>query len=465
MTFNNKRANELYDQLVKDDKDFIPDKWQSRVLEHEGNIAIRAGRQVGKSVTVSKKASKLAIRHPNTTLLMIAAAQRQSSEIFQKTLSQLYKLHEALIKDAGGWKDDPKLSSRVNADNRRKFEYEHGLFEMLPTRTETRLKNGTRILSLPTGKTGAFIRCYTVDFLIPDEAAYIAEPVWVAIMPMLAVSKKTKGFGWEICLSTPFGKGGHFYNCCHDPDYLQIHIRSTECSRISKSFLIKERNRLSKLEYAQEYLGEFIDEYNQFFPTALIKERMTFMQWDFKDKYTRSRRYYLGVDIARYGADENAFVIAELSETNKLTIIHAETTNRKSTVDTVGRILIMDDKFHFRRVFLDDGGVGAGVTDMLIEKIGRRAVGINNSSRSVDADKRQKSIMKEDLYSNALVLMESSKIDIINNMKLQRSLKSMTFEYNSEKKLRIYGKYSHLCEAFVRACWCMKQKGLKLFIA
>ncbi|MFH2021048.1 MAG: hypothetical protein ABIJ34_06535, partial [archaeon] len=121
--------------------------------------------------------------------------------------------------------------------------------------------------------------------------------------------------------------------------------------------------------------------------------------------------------------------------------------------------------WNFNKIITDVGGIGAGVTDMLIEKLGKSKVhGIDNSAKAVESHKI-KAIMKEDLYSNALVLMERGQIDIIANLRLQRSLKSMTFKYTSEQKLLISGAYSHLSEAFVRACWCVKSKHLNLFVA
>ena len=451
----------LYERVCNADKSFVPDNWQIKVLQHKGNIAIRTGRQVGKSTTVARKAADEAINHDNITILCIAAAQRQSSEIFQKIIGWLYKLHDAMIKEVGSFVPDINLSSRQNDENRRKYEFEFGIFKENPTKTEAKLKNGTRILSLPTGKTGAFVRCYSVDILIGDEAAYIAEPVWTAIKPMLAVSEKKNGLGWEILLSTPLGKGGHYFECCHDPDYLQIHISSENCTRISREFLRKEKLRMSKIEYAQEYLGEFIDEFNQFFSTALIKQKMTFLDYNYKEEYNKNFRYYLGVDIARYGEDENAFVVAELNYENKVRIIHATTNERKSIPETARNILEMENIFHFNRIFVDDCGVGGGVLDILIENLGRKVIGLNNAKKSVDKEGTKKQLLKEDLYSNALVLMESdpSKIEIVANLKLQRSLKCMTFEYTKDKNLLIYGNYSHLAEAFVRACWCVKSKG------
>lgn len=460
-------VKELTDFCDERDESFKPDKWQKQILAHEGNIALRTGRQVGKSVTIARKSANLSIKYDGITILMIAAAQRQSSELFQKTLRTLNLLNDEVLKASNGGKGfqpSPQTSSKKNMEEKRLFESQNGIFKSLPTRTECTLKNGTRILSLPTGKSGAFVRCYTVDILIADEAAFIPEAVWIALRPMLATSKKMRGLGWEILLSTPFGKGGHYYECCHDKDYLNIHVSSEDCRRIGRDFLQKEKLRMSKMEYAQEYLGEFVSEFNQFFSTEMIKERMTFIDWSFKRDYSPGRKYYLGLDIARYGEDENAFVVAELKDFNRIKIVKCFTTERKSLTDTVGRVIDLHKKFNFKRIFTDDSGIGGGVTDMLIEQLGeRRVFGINNSTRSVN--ERNRGIMKEDLYSNSLSMMERKHVDIVNDLQLQRSLKSMTFEYTSSGNLRIYGKYSHLAEAFVRACWCVKAKNLNLFIA
>ena len=60
------------------------DDWQKTLLDHKGSITIRAGRQVGKSTTVGKRSATLMLRYKNTITLMIAPAQRQSSELFNK---------------------------------------------------------------------------------------------------------------------------------------------------------------------------------------------------------------------------------------------------------------------------------------------------------------------------------------------------------------------------------------------
>ena len=409
------------------------DKWQQQVLEHKGNITLRTGRQVGKSEVISEKAVCFARDNPETTTLVIAATQRQSSLLFEK------------------------VRGRAQFD-------ENCVFAEKPTLTKLVLTNGSRIYCVPTGRTGYGIRGYTVDLLIADEAAYIPEDVWTAVLPMLITSKKMRGTGWLIMISTPFGKGGKFYDSFTDPDFLAIHVSSEDCWRIDKNELIKAKRKMTKAEYKQEYLGEFIEEWHQYFKTELLKERMTFIEWSLKEKADGSR-FYLGIDIARYGGDENAFVITEM-QGKKLRVVKCFTTENVSTVDTIGRTIDFDRQYDFKKIFIDDAGVGGGVTDVLIDRLGRRVIGLNNASKRfvMQGEDKKKGILKEDLYSNALMLMETGLLDMVSDLSLLRSLKSITFEYTEYGKLKLSGAYSHLAEALVRSVWCTKEKGLDLYI-
>jgi|TARA_R100000501_G_C2630530_1_gene125950 hypothetical protein len=410
------------------------DKWQQQVLDHKGNLTLRTGRQVGKSEVVSEKAKKFAKENPGAVIMIIAASQRQSSLLFEK-------VHANVAQD-----DDLDFLEK-------------------PTLTKILLKNGSKIYCLPTGRTGHFIRGFTIDLLIADEAAFIPETVWLAVTPMLAVSKKLRGMGHIILLSTPFGKGGYFYNSFTDNDFRSFHVSSENCPRIPKDFLRKEKQRMTKAQYRQEYLGEFTDEWNQFFQTDLIKKCMTFIEWNKKEDYNPSARYYLGVDIARYGGDENGFIICELLGT-KLKIVKCKATDRVSTTDTIGRITELENLWNFNKIFIDDGGVGGAITDVLIEKFGRKVMGINNASKrvTVQGEEKKRGILKEDLYSNTLMLMETGRLKILADLSLLKSMKSITFEYKTESgMIKIFGDYSHLTEALVRACWCIKERGLDIY--
>lgn len=416
------------------------DKWQEEVLRHQGNITLRSGRQVGKTEVIGSKVKDFALENPGTVSLIIAASQRQSSYLFEK-VRVYFELME--------------------------HETNTQLFKEKATLSKIKLKNGSVIYCFPAGRTGYFVRGFTIDLLIADEAAYIPETVWNSILPMVAVSQKRRRMGYIILLSTPFGKGGYFYNSFTDKDFKAFHVSSEDCKRIPKAFLRKERLRMTTAEYRQEYMGEFCDEWNQFFQTNLIKKCMTLIEWSKKEDYKKEARYYLGVDIARYGGDENAFVVCELLK-DRLRIVRCFTTDRISTTDTIGRIKAIEGLFNFNKIFLDDSGIGGSVTDILIENLGRKVMGLNNASKrfEIQGEEKKRGILKEDLYSNALMLMETGRLDLISDLSLLRSLKSITYEYTSSKNFRniqIYGDYSHLTEAMVRACWCIKERGLDIY--
>lgn len=412
------------------------DSWQKEILNTEGNIALRSGRQVGKSTIVSIKAAQYALTHKNKTILVIASVERQAQLLFEKILATVYEMDSKQICKG---KDKP-------------------------TKHKLKLKNKSSIHCLPTGLSGYGIRGYTVDLLIADEAAFIPEDVWVAVSPMLAATG-----GNMILLSTPFGKGGFFYDCFTDPTFTTFHISSEDCTRISEEYLIHQRERMSRLQYAQEFLGEFLDELRQLFSLHLIESCTDIIEWNWQKEYNPLKySYFLGVDVARFGADESAFVIVEMRDKENLRCIHVETSEKTSTVETIGRIVALDEKWGFNKILIDDGGIGGAVLDKLLvtPNIKRKVIGLNNAKKSIDRDgdiERRKKLVKEELYTNLLKLMEYNHIHLIKDPKLKWSLMSIQFEYSDDGKLRIFGKYSHIVEGLIRAAWGEKTKGLNIF--
>ena len=74
-------------------------------------------------------------------------------------------------------------------------------------------------------------------------------------------------------------------------------------------------------------------------------------------------------------------------------------------------------------------------------------------------------ILKEDLYMNAKILMEQGRLKFVKDPNLISGLKGISFDFSQETgKVRISGKGkgTHIVEAFVRACWGIKNHGLKV---
>ena len=414
------------------------DKWQKQVLDTKGNIVLRSGRQVGKSTVISHYAGDYAAKNPKKTILIIAAVERQAFLLFEKVLNFMENNHSRLIRQG---------------KNR-------------PTKSRIRLTNGSIIYCLPTGLSGTNIRGYTIDMLIADEAAFIPEAVWNAVTPMMSTRVK---FGARmILLSTPFGRHNYFARCFNDDTFTKFHVSSEECERISKDFLKQEKERMTKIQYSQEYLGEFVDDLMQFFPDEVILKCMKLKR---PNHITAGKPYFLGVDIARMGDDESTFEVIRLTDNKHLIHVENQITTKKYLSQTTEHIIELDKLYDFQKIFIDDEGIGVGVFDNLLtnDQTKRKVIPINNSKRVLDNEEKiKKVLLKTDLYNNLLTLMEQGKISLLDDPEIYQSLKSVQYEYTSDtlgrSHFKIYGNYTHITEGLIRAAWCLKYKGLNIWI-
>ena len=424
------------------------DEWQKEVLDYKGNIALRAGRQVGKSTITSIKAGDFAVNNPKSSIMIISATERQAYLLFLKVLNYLHDNYRSHIKRG---KDRP-------------------------TKTELKLTNGSIIRCLPTGMDGLGIRGYTINVLIADEAAFINKDVWQAVTPMLA----TTG-GKIILLSTPFGKEGYFFNRFQDTNFKQWHISSEVVAEsreepqrtFMKSFQEDEKKSMTSLQYAQEYLGEFVDEMRQMFPDELIKKCCTLKRGE-----SRNERYqfFLGVDIARMGDDKSSFQVIKKLDNRTFEHIESVMTSKTKTTDTFDRILSLNQTFNFKHIGIDagSGSLGVGVLDFLLRepKVRSKIVALNNIARDLDRyGERKRTILKFDMYMNLKAMMEMGVLKLLKDDEVVSSLRAIQFEYNisSGKKSNIHifaSRHSDtdLVEGLMRAAWLANRKNINSFI-
>lgn len=393
-------------------------QWQKEIIEQKGDTTIKGGRQTGKSWAVAARIIKFAEENIGSKQLLIAPAGRQESYLKEKIEELLGKSYRY---------------------RRRKIK------EWLP------LKNGSDIFCFPVGKTGVYVEgMSSIDHLIIEEAGHIREAIYNAIIPMLIEPKK-RGLGWITLLGNTKSCSlkGYFYKSFEDKNFKQFHIKTEDQPHVDKEFLKRERERLGERMYKVIYEGEF-DEYSfRYFQKEILKKVITFSFWQKKDKNMRAS-YFLGIDPARYGKSKAAFVSSEIFN-KKLKIVHAETIKESSLLDLERKTKELNEIFKYSEILIDDGGFGAGLVDILEKEFKWRLKPINNASAG-----KEGKILKEDLYSNALRLIEKREIEIINDEELIKALEDV--EVDEEEK--IIG--TDLSEAFVRACWPMKEKKYKV---
>ncbi len=429
------------------------DKWQKEIMATEGNIILCSGRQVGKSTIIAARDAERACKSPNESILIISATERQSEELFIKVLTYIQDNYKHLMKTG----------------------------KERPTKHIIRLKNGSIIRCLPTGLAGTGIRGFTITKLTADEAAFIPDDVWSAVTPMLLTTA-----GNMDLLSTPKGRQGYFYECFKNEDnhFNVFHVNSEEvitkreiCASWTEAqregafkHLEKEKRRMSKLEFAQEYLGEFVDKLQQLYPDILIKVACILKRARIID----TDKHYLGVDIARMGDDRSTFEVIAQRGTK---FVHTESiaTSKTLTTQTEKRIIEMTNMWNCKKVGIDAGAgtLGVSILDHLLETpLRHKVLALNNRAISLDDDgKKKQRILKVDMYLNLLAMLERKELSLLDDDEIVLSLKSVQFEYittpGSLTKMRIFSNPHHLSdivEGIIRAAWlARKEKTLNLW--
>jgi hypothetical protein len=215
---------------------FRADPWQRDLLRSDARqIILNVTRQGGKSTATAILGLHCAIYDPGALILLVSPSQRQSRELFAKTTGFLKAIEPVIELD-----EDNRLSAT--------------------------LANKSRIVSLPGD--ARTVRGFSAPRLVvADEAAYVADELFTAIRPMLAVSE-----GRLILMSTPAGRRGVFFETWErGEDWLRIRISARRCPRISAAFLEQERRELGPLLYSQEYENAFIDAQSSAFASELIE--------------------------------------------------------------------------------------------------------------------------------------------------------------------------------------------------
>jgi hypothetical protein len=213
----------------------IPDGWQGDFLRSSADrVLLNCSRQSGKSTMSAVIALHRALYHPGSLILCLAPALRQSQELFGKVLG-FYR----------------NLGRPVSPQGERKLSLE--------------LKNGSRIVTLPGSEKT--IRGFSgTALLILDEAARVADELYFAVRPMLAVSG-----GALMMLSTPYGKRGVFYDeWTSGYGWDRYEVSAYQVPRIPSSFLGEERRSMPGWWYRQEYECSFEETEDQIFTHEMI---------------------------------------------------------------------------------------------------------------------------------------------------------------------------------------------------
>jgi hypothetical protein len=242
-------SNPLLEEIRKDPAKILtlagvtPDAWQEELIRCDSDrLILLCSRQAGKSMTAAALALREAMLYPESLILVLSPAHRQSLELCAKHLFPLYRRLAHIMPRAGKHENVLKLE----------------------------LANGSRIIALP-GKEETIRGFSGVRLLILDEASRIPDGFYLSVRPMIAASK-----GKLMALSTPWGKRGWFYEAWTGSGaWHRVQVKAADVPRISPEFLEEERREMGDRWYRQEYETSFEDTIDAVFSQSDIEAAMT----------------------------------------------------------------------------------------------------------------------------------------------------------------------------------------------
>ncbi|MGI0080201.1 MAG: phage terminase large subunit [Nitrososphaerales archaeon] len=406
---------------------FTPFPYQMKMLEDPSkNIVVCAARRIGKSLVMANKALWYAFSHPGTSTLIVASTQRQSMLMFDKLLDYISSA--------------PLLEESV----------------VRKTRTLLSFTNGSRIVALPCGKTGATIRGENAHMIIVDEAAFVPEDVILSVMmPMLATTD-----GTMIMISTPWDKSHFFFRAFNMPLWSKHRFKTADNPLVKKEYLAQQLEMLGERRFRQEYWAEFVDDESTYFPMNILRPAIHVCQIRdgeqtckfcsmFGEGTLPKDELYAGYDPGGM-TDPAALVVIqkiqkqaintenekatekgvdeqELKPAFRVVLTKTFATDQKKTGsnnegDVYSKFNVEIADLHkrspFRRLMVDSTGIGSPIISHCKE-LGLPVEGMNMHRRN-----------QEEIFSNLRILLERRKLELPDNMNLLSSLNCIVSERN-----------------------------------
>ncbi len=365
------------------------------------------GRQSGKSAGLSALALWEAVVQPNSSIIMVSAAQRQSDALMQKILG--FVAHEE------------KLFDSISSSNREELKF----------------TNGSVIRALPAS---GLIRGYTATRVLLDEARDVLneEETYSAIEPMLLVSN-----GFLSIATTPLGRQGRVWDAWNSPLYLKIQVASSVSKYASEEHLERQKLEMSAALYQCEYEAQFMDVADSYFSVESI-QRCAY-DYDMIEFPEKGKRYSLGIDWARV-RDASVMIVTSQDKDGLVRVEYIKAFHNVPLPTQVSFVKHLHRTFNFVKIVSEYADLGIGPSDELTKDLGSFRVEAfkptaESKALGYDALKRR---------------MELGEIQFPMHPKLLTELRSLQFRVTEAGNMTIHGPADDYSDALFLSCWTFR---------
>jgi len=344
-------------------------------------ITVNAGRQVGKTLLTVYQAIYWAMTNKNILVYWVSPSAPQYLKVYKQMLS--YIIDTPVIKSYKGSMGDCEIIFDTGS-----------------------------VVKFRSALSGDHLKGETVEYIVLDECASMKQlTIQEVLIPMLS-SKGRK----MIAVGTPKGKN-YFYNLYMKGNgdnhlYKSFKFKSSD-NPFNKQFLIDDAKKsFPPALFAQEFLGEFIDE------AAVFQNVNELATMKLIDKPKQGDSYFAGIDIA---LKDDYTVITLINQ--KFEVVYYDRFNNTTAPILKERLIKTINLFKPKKIMIELNNQGLPIYDDLkdIHKV-KNLIGFNTTATS-----------KPEIVNNLINAFSNSKLKIPNVELYKDELKMFTMEMKNGK--------------------------------
>lgn len=240
--------------------------------------------------------------------------------------------------------------------------------------TELKLGDGWGIFGISTNEVENFAGYHGEigPLVIIDEASALTYEIYESILGLCSTAGST-----ILAIGNPIEPNGPFRDMFDDPEFDCFHTSSADTPNAKTGSTVIpglcEREYINSVKstygekshvYQSRVLGNFPKSAEDSLITMeMIEEAQKKNAHKLTDEFKKDR-LKLGVDVARFGGDKTVFLIRD-----DISVIHTEWFLGQDLMQTCGKVIEIVKEWGISEsnIFIDDSGIGGGVTDRLRE--------------------------------------------------------------------------------------------------
>ncbi|MXX93475.1 MAG: hypothetical protein F4Y63_08545 [Chloroflexi bacterium] len=383
-------------------------------------VAVRSCNASGKTYAAALAAVWWLMTHDEAIVITTAPSDRQVKETIWREIRTIHSKNKHLIRGK-------ITATRLELSNKR-FAY-----------------------GFSTNTAERFQGFHNENILIiVDEASGVREFIFDAI-----VGSMTSHNAKMLMIGNPTSLAGTFYDAFHKnrKHWKTIHISAFDTPNIKLDLqpgdngytpglatrpwaddVLKQHGDTSSA-YQVRVLGQFPDAADDTLISLKSIEEAINRSFD----YGHDDEPVMGLDVARFGNDQTVAIVRRGPE-----VIQLAAHRKTDLMHTTGRAIEIAQSHGVKTIFVDDIGLGGGVTDRINELQKNReirdlkAVGINGANKSDEPEKFPN--LRTQMFHGLRQRFIDREISIPNDAELISQLASITYRYSSNNKLQIESK-------------------------